>query len=128
MGQDAAVNQPSHVLNQAVGLLVFLAGVALLALVFWWAYRLYDGLDASLLGVQAGPVRPAVSGLVPAAPLPSGTLTARPEARVALSPLALVLVAKLLVLLVMGWIGGLIASKGIGLATGPPRATPPPAG
>lgn len=126
MGQETAGNQPSHVINQALGLLIFIGGVVLLALVFLWAYRLYEGLDADLLQVQPARVQPAVPGLGPAHPLPSGSLTAQPQPQRPLSSVALVLVARLLILLAMGWIGGLITSKGIGLAVGPSRAAQRP--
>jgi len=121
MGQEIPGSQPSHVINQALGLLIFLGGVVLLALVFLWAYRLYEGIDASLLRVQPAQVQPAVAGLGPASPLPPGGLAAQPQAGGSLASVGLVLVAKLLILLVMGWVGGLIASKGIGLAVGPRR-------
>jgi hypothetical protein len=121
MGQEIAGNRPSQTINQALGLLIFLGGVVLLALVFLWAYRLYEGIDANLLQVQPAQVQPVVPGLGPSNPLPPGGLTAQPQPRGPLSSLALVLLAKLLILLVLGWIGGLIASKGIGLAVGPPR-------
>jgi len=124
MGSETPINQPSHVINQALGLLVFLGGVALLAVVFLWAYRLYEGLDASLMQVQPAPVRAVVPGLAPGPGLPPGTTTARPQPQRSLPSLAVSLVAKLLILLVMGWVGAMIASKGIGLAVGAPRAAP----
>lgn len=126
MGQESSGNQPSHVINQALGLLIFLGGVVLLVLVFLWAYRLYEGLDAGLMRVQPAQVQPAVAGLGPSQPLPPGGLSAKPEPQGSLASMGVALVAKLLILLVMGWVGGLIASKGIGLAVGPPRTVERP--
>lgn len=122
MGPETPANQPSHVINQAIGLLVFLGGVALLAGVFLWAYHLYAGIDAGLLHVQATQARPAVHGLAPGPALPPGALSTQPQSQTSLVALVLGLFAKLLILLVMGWVGALIASKGISLAVGPPRA------
>lgn len=122
MGQEPAANQPRHVVNQLIGLLVFAGGVVLLVLVFSWAYHIYLGLDANPFHVAPLPGQPHVAGVPAAAPLPPGTITAAPQPASGILSAAAVLILKLLTLLGMGWIGALVASKGISLAVGP--ATP----
>jgi hypothetical protein len=121
LAQESAGNQPSHIVNQGVGLLVFVGGVALLALVFLWAYHLYQDLDLNAFPVRTASVRAEVPR-VGATPLPAGTNTATPQPAQPITAIAAKFVGKLLLLLAMGWIGALIASKGIGLAVGPARA------
>jgi len=115
------VNQPSHAINQVVGLVVFAGGLALLILVFAWAYHLYVTVDAQMFQVQPLRAQPAVKGLDGGKALPPGTLTAQPQLAAALAQTALAVVIKMLALALMGWVGALVASKGIRLATGPPR-------
>ena len=121
MGQETVDRQPSHAANQAVGLLVFAGGIVLLGLVFYWAWGLYEGLDQGLVEVRPAQNLPPVEGVGPAKPAPPGTVAAEPQNGTPWWHGTVILVAKLLVLLGMGWIGGLIASKGIRLALGPSR-------
>ena len=125
MAQEPAGNQPSHAVNQILGLLVFAGGIILLVLVFVWAYHLYLGLDAHLFPVAALSGQPHVAGAPSSAALPPGTVTATPHAGTNLWEAGALLVSRLLLLLAMGWIGALIASKGVALAVGPPRPSRP---
>jgi hypothetical protein len=126
LSQDSPVNQPSHAVNQVVGLLVFGGGILLLALVFAWAYHLYAGLDANFFCVKPIAVQPHVVGVPPPAPMPPSTVIAAPQPTAAgILPVGVALIFKLFMLLAMGWVGALIASKGIALALGPARAARP---
>jgi len=106
--------------NQVVGLLIMAAGIALLVLVFLWAYQLYQSINGATFGVQPM-VTPAHVAGTPPLPAPAGALTAKPSAGMAPTTAALVLFARLFALLVMGWVAGLLASKGVALATGTPH-------
>lgn len=106
--------------NQVAGLLIMAAGIALLALVFFWAYHLYESINGETFGVQPTVKAAPVSG-TPHAPVPPGAVTAKPGAATSPTTAALVLFARLFALLVMGWVAGLLASKGVALATGTPH-------
>ena len=101
--------------NQALGVLVFLVGVALLALVFASAYQLYLGIGSDTLGAvpqnQVAKVPGAPGALSPT----PGTVKTSPGADKPLVTVLAIFGAKLLALLVMGWLAGLLASKGAAL-------------
>ena len=77
-------------LAQAMGLLVFITGIAALALAFGAAYKLFSSPGLSMRG--AGPAAPTVAYI---------------------SSVALVVLAKVGLLFVMTLAGSLIASRGI---------------
>ena len=101
--------------NQVLGILVFLVGVALLALVFASAYQLYLGIGSDTLGAvpqnQVAKVPGAANALSPT----PGTVKTLPGADKPLVTVLAIFGAKLLALLVMGWLAGLLASKGAAL-------------
>ena len=106
--------------NQVVGLLIMAAGIALLVLVFLWAYHLYQSINGETFGVQPTVRALPVTG-TPTAPPPAGAMTAKPGVGASPTTAALVLFARLFALLVMGWVAGLLANKGVALATGAPH-------
>lgn len=106
--------------NQAVGLVILLVGIVLLALVFMAAYHLYGSINAGTFGVRAAVQQPHVPGTPSGKPLPGGGVTAQPGVGMPPTTAALVLFARLFALLVMGWLAGLLANKGVALATGAP--------
>jgi len=109
-----------------LGLLIFSAGIVLLICVFVWSYQLYQGIDAQLLQVSAVKATPQVAGAPPnTKTLPPGALQSNPKGP-KLTSIALALAVKFLALLVMGWIAGLISSKGVSLAVGVTRRSSPP--
>lgn len=105
--------------NQVIGLVILLVGIAMLVFVFLGAYHLYNSINAGTFGVQQAMGSSQVPGTPPAKPLPGG-LTAKPGVGMPPTTAALVLFARLFALLVMGWLAGLLASKGVALATGAP--------
>lgn len=121
MGQEPVASQPSYTINQAVGLIVFLGGIVLLGLVFASGYQLYKSVDPGLFRVQHDQASPAVKGLPAGKTMPTGMVSANPATSTGATPQSLVLIVKLVVLVVMAWVGALITGKGIALATGPPR-------
>ncbi len=90
----------------AVGLVVFLAGVVMVVMVFVWGYNLFESIDDQMLSVHyaadLGPQQPA--GEQPVAVANPGGPT--------LASVGVVLGLKFLALLVLGWLGAMVASKG----------------
>jgi hypothetical protein len=109
--------------NQALGLLIMAAGIVMLAFVFLWAYHLYQSINGEMFSVQPAVHPVQVAGGSPTAPSP-GAMTAKLGERSSPLPTALALAARLCVLLVMGWLAGLLASKGVALATSTPHKQP----
>ena len=101
-------------------MVILLVGIALLVFVFIAAYHLYNSINAGTFGVQVATGQPHVAGTPAGKPLPGGAMTARPGVGASPTTAALVLFARLCALLVMGWLAGLLASKGVALATGAP--------
>jgi hypothetical protein len=105
--------------NQVVGLVILLVGIALLVFVFLAAYHMYQSINAGTFGLEPTLHTAPVTG-TPSHPLPAGALSANPSGTTPVAA-ALILFAKLFALLVMGWLAGLLASKGVALATGTPH-------
>lgn len=108
-------------LNQVLGLVVFGVGVLMLALVFIWAYDLYQGIDSDTFGAR----EQTQAITVPGAPHPQtvapGTVAASPDkGRPLVSTLA-ALGMRLVALLILGWLASLLAGRGAALALQPPR-------
>lgn len=106
--------------NQVIGLLIMAAGIVCLMFVFLWAYHLYQSIDGETFGAQPTVHAARVAG-TPPTPTPVGALTAKPGAGTSPATAALVLFARLFTLLLLGWLAGLLASKGVALATGTPH-------
>lgn len=91
----------------AIGLIVFLAGIVMVVLVFMWGYDLLHSLDEQLIEVHyvstLGPGQPAESEAQVAAAEPGGPSIIQAATTVAL---------KFLGLLVLGWLGAMVAGKG----------------
>lgn len=101
--------------SQALGLLVFIAGIVLLVMVIIGAYQLYGSLGRDLPGVQTSAVAPPVPGTPPVPP-PSGVAAAQPETGPSLSTMLILFAARLLTLLVIGWLAAMLAGRGAQLA------------
>jgi hypothetical protein len=105
---------------QAVGLLVFLAGVAMIALVFSWTYGVFSGVDQQIAQVKpaaaaaAGPVLPEKSDNAK----PPRVVIASPRVGPTLAEVSVTLLIKLVALFVLGWVASLVAARGAALATG----------
>jgi hypothetical protein len=107
-----------------VGLLVFLAGIAMIVLVFSWTYRLFSSVDQQIAQVKPAPAvaSPAVSGQGNAKSAETGksagVVVASPHAGPTLAQVSVVLALKLLAMFVLGWTASLVAARGAALATG----------
>lgn len=99
-----------------LGIVVFLAGIVMIVMVFAWAHDLVTSIDAQLLDVQQ------VSAQAADEPA-SGDVVADPGAR-SLGVTGVSLALQFLGLLVLGWLGAMVSSKGAELASGPNRSSP----
>ena len=103
-----------------VGLMVFLGGIAMIVMVFVWAYALYGSVGDELNQVainQATPTaNPATSNRdrPPSASAEQVTVAA-PTSGTSLVDVAAVFALKLLFLALMAWAGGLVATKGVAM-------------
>lgn len=105
-----------------IGLVVFLAGVALLVQVFFWAHEVYQSIDTGIAVAQVSspPHSSATKAQSPAGrPVQAedepGPVVAHPGGK-PLSMVAAALALKLLGLLVLGAVATLIAGRGAALA------------
>lgn len=97
-----------------LGIVVFLAGIVMIIMVFTWAHGLVTDIDAQVLDVQQIAPQAAEQAA-------SEDVVADPGAR----PLAVTgasLALQFLGLLVLGWLGAMVSSKGAELASGPSGA------
>ncbi len=102
--------------TRLVGLVVFLAGVAMIIMVFVWAYGLFSNIDTEIAQV---PAQPAVTNPAAApdtqAPVatPPAVTVAAPSSGPSLAQTGAALGLKLIFLAVMAWAGSLVAGKGV---------------
>ena len=114
--------------GSVVGLLVFLAGIAMIGAVFMWTYRLFDNIDEEIGRTQINSPSPGVRppsdtpGTGPGGDSgePGGTPTppsveATPRGP-GVAQVAAILGLKILALLVLALCGSLVAAKGAQLA------------
>lgn len=98
-----------------VGFFVFLAGISMILLVFSWGYGLFQGIDTEVLSVShvlelsapATTVGPANASADTAADVVAAT-----PGGPGLLAVGAIFVLKLIALLVLGWLGAMVASKG----------------
>lgn len=111
---EAPAERPAitQTVNQALGILVFLAGVGMLLFVFYSAYHLYLGISSETFGADPASQQVAVPGAESAFTPPPGTIKTSPQRSPSLVVLLTTFVAKLIALLVLGWLAGIVASKG----------------
>ena len=116
----AAESRAVGIAAQLVGLLVFLAGIAMVVTVFFWTYTLFSGVDQQIAQVKpapavtSGPASPAT----PEATKAPKVVIASPRPGPTLSEISVILLLKLVALFVLGWTASLVAARGAALATG----------
>ncbi|MEA3401244.1 MAG: hypothetical protein U9R79_08415 [Armatimonadota bacterium] len=115
-----------------IGILVFLAGIAMIIMVFTWVRGVFDGVDEQVQQVRSaraaaaaaqqaatpGEEQPA-GGAEAGAPEPGATsasVVATPHQGPTIADVGVTIGLKMLGLLVLGWLGALVASKGAQLA------------
>lgn len=102
-----------------IGLLVFLVGIAMIILVFTWVRGVFDGVDAQVQQVRAARSAAAIQQMQN-----EDASTADEEAPVVATPyqgptvadVGVTIGLKMLGLLVLGWLGALVAGRGAQLA------------
>jgi len=117
----------TETLGKVVGLLVFLAGIAMIILVFTWVREVFDGIDqqvhsahqAHVASLAAQEEEQEQEGQPAGGSGESGAsevVTARPGAGPTIAEVAATITLKMLGLLILGWLGALVAAKGAHLA------------
>jgi len=114
-----------------VGLLVFLAGIAMIVMVFSWVRGVFDGVDQQVQEVRTARAAAAAAEAAAQAEAealsemeeagePAGasqrTVLATPHQGPTIADVGVAVGLKMLGLLVLGWLGALVASKGAQLA------------
>ncbi len=103
-----------------VGLVVFLGGIAMVVMVFVWAYALYSSVGDELNQVAISRAVPttnpaaAQSDQPPSVPAEQVTIAA-PMPGTSLVDVAAVFALKVVFLALMAWAGALVASKGVAM-------------
>ena len=90
-----------------VGLVVFAVGIVMVVLVFSWAYTIVESIDEQMLQVHYVP------GLTVGTTVNTeGHVAAAEPGGPGIGPIAATISLRLLGLLVLGWLGAMVASKG----------------
>ncbi len=90
--------------GSVLGLLVFVAGIAMIAVVFTMVRGVFDGVDQQMAAVRMASAQAA------------DTVTATPGTGPTFSEVGITVGLKMLGLLVLGWLSALVSSKGAQLA------------
>ncbi len=110
-----------------VGILVFIAGIAMIIMVFTWVRGVFDDVDEQVQQVRiareaharaqtrAETAATATDPVDAAAPA-DGSVVARPYEGPTIAYVGVTIALKMLGLLVLGWLGALVASRGAQLA------------
>ncbi|MGD9495110.1 MAG: hypothetical protein AB7Y46_02250 [Armatimonadota bacterium] len=112
-----------------VGILVFLAGIAMMVIVFTWVRGVFDSVDAQVQQVRTARAQAAAAEReaqmatasetpagVPAQSSAQSAVVATPQQGPTIADVGVTIALKMLGLLVLGWLGALVASKGAQLA------------
>ncbi len=103
-----------------VGLMVFLGGIAMIVMVFVWAYALYSSVDDELNQVAISQATPTTNPAARDNEQPPNVsaekiTVAVPRSGRSLAHVAMLFGFKLVFLALMGWAGGLVATKGMAM-------------
>lgn len=128
---DAPRGGPMDVVGGVIGIIVFLAGIAMIVLVFTSVRGVFDGVDAQVQQARLSQARAAAraaeaeaaaeagseeqSGEVEdgeGAPGASAAVVAEPYDGPTIADVGITIGLKMLGLLVLGWLGALVASRG----------------
>ena len=107
----------TEIAGSLVGLVVFLAGIAMIGAVFMWTYRLFDNIDEEIGRTQVSSPSPRDQppGTGPEGDDAAPPVQARPQAP-GIAQVAAILGLKILALLILALCGSLVAAKGAQLA------------
>ena len=100
------------VAGSAVGLLVFLAGVVMVVMVFAWGHALLQSIDGETFAVSGAPT------LAPDQPAASNDIASADPGGPSLASVGVRFALKFVALLVLGWLGAMVASRGAEMTFG----------
>jgi len=112
------------IVGGVVGLLVFIAGIAMIVMVFGWVRGVFDDVDAEVQKVRSARVAAESAAAEAEARATAESedgatgdvVVATPNKGPTIAELGLTVGLRMLGLLVLGWLGALVASKGAQLA------------
>lgn len=105
-----------------IGLLVFVAGIAMIILVFTWVRGVFEGVDEQVQQVRQARVQAEALAAERAAELAEAGVEAEEEVVATpyqgptIADVGITVGLKMIGLLVLGWLGALVASRGAQLA------------
>ena len=105
--EQKPARKPIDTVGSVLGLLVFLAGIAMIVVVFTMVRGVFDGVDQQMAAVRLASAQAAQA---------TDAVTATPGAGPTFSEVGITVGLKMLGLLVLGWLGALVSSKGAQLA------------
>lgn len=108
MGENNSADAGRHigVAGSAIGLLVFLAGVVMVVMVFSWGHALFQSIDGETFAVSGS------TSLAPDQPNVPGDVASAQPGGPSLASIGITYALKFLALLVLGWLGAMVASRG----------------
>ena len=114
------------IVGGVIGLLVFLAGIAMIVFVFTWVRGVFDGVDGQIQQVRSARVAAEQAAVEARAQVEADAegdeiddgdvVVATPNKGPTIADVGITIGLKMLGLLVLGWLGALVASKGAQLA------------
>jgi len=114
------------IVGGVVGLLVFIAGIAMIVMVFGWVRGVFDDVDAQVQKVRSARIEAQSAAAAAEAEASAAAadedaaagdvVVATPNKGPTVADVGLTIGLKMLGLLVLGWLGALVASKGAQLA------------
>ena len=110
------------IVGGVVGLLVFIAGIAMIVLVFTWVRDIFDGVDAQVQEVRSARIQAEMAAAAAQAEARNEdaeggeVVVVTPNQGPTIADVGVTVGLKILGLLVLGWLGALVASKGAQLA------------
>ncbi len=99
--------------GSVIGLLVFLGGIAMIVFVFTLVQGVFEGVDDQMAQVRMASAQASAAAAEAA---DSGSITAQPGGGPTFVDVGITIALKMLGLLVLGWLGALVASKGAHLS------------
>ncbi len=114
------------IVGGVVGLLVFIAGIAMIVMVFGWVRGVFDDVDAQVQDVRSARIEAQSAAAAAQAEASAAAasedaaagdvVVATPNKGPTVADVGLTVGLKMLGLLVLGWLGALVASRGAQLA------------
>jgi len=112
-GEPATARSSVDTLGGVLGLLVFIAGIIMIIWTFTLVRGIFEGVDEQVLAVSAASQQAAAAPEQPSNP---DSVTVAPGQGPSVSYVAATIGLQMFGLLVLGWLGALVASKGAQLA------------